>query len=399
METYTTFLGGNGREIRSWLPLDEMEPQAMSQLMAAAEHPALGPYIAVMPDCHLGVGVTIGCVLPTELAVIPNAVGVDIGCGMRHAQTTMPFDREAMDADFWQAWATKVRRAVPMGFNAHKYPHTLGHLKMEPLRARELQELVDTKGAYQIGTLGGGNHFIEAQVNDRGFIGFMLHSGSRHIGLRIANHYNQQAEQFVTRTKTRVPRDLAHLSLETVEGQNYLHDMQWAIDYARLNRERMMTAILSAFADVLQERGITSVLSQSTIYDTPHNYAQLDGDMVLHRKGATSARFSEIGLIPGSMGSKSYKVIGKGNTDSFESCSHGAGRTMSRGEAKRSITINEFQASLAGTYSQAGLEYVDEAPGAYKDIDRVIALQEDLVYVADTYTPIMTVKGQTRAAE
>jgi tRNA-splicing ligase RtcB len=397
---YETIYGDKGREIRSWLPSAEMEPQAMAQLMAAVGHPALGPYIAVMPDCHLGVGVTIGCILPTELAIIPNAVGVDIGCGMQHAQTSIPYDPALMGAAFWQEWARQVKRDVPMGFKSHSEDKGIGILRGRSLRATELQPLVDERAVYQVGTLGGGNHFIEAQVNDDGLIAFMLHSGSRHIGLRIANYYDQKAQEQVIKYKARVPRDLAHLSLETVEGQNYVHDMHWAMDYARLNRDRMMKKVLGAFWIALTAYSTQHIAScEPFICDVSHNYAEIDGDMAIHRKGATSARFGELGIIPGSMGTKSYKVLGKGNTESFESCSHGAGRTMSRGQAKREITLNDFRDSLAGTYSAPSLECIDEAPGAYKDIDRVIELQQDLLYVVNTFTPLMTVKGQTKAAE
>lgn len=401
---YEIFKGDKGRDIRTWLPTAEMEPQAMSQLMAAAGHPRLGSHIAVMPDCHLGVGVTIGCVLPTVEAVIPNAVGVDIGCGMTYVKTGIALHEAMQNEAFWTAWAVRVRDTVPMGFNAHKYEKSLGpQLSGKLLYAEELNRFIETKAVYQIGTLGGGNHFLEAQVTADGYVAFMVHSGSRHIGLQIANYYNAKALEENARTRVLVPRDLAYLDSYGDTYHMYLADMAWALTYAYESRDRMLHKLVNAFEDAMTEFSIphADTWNPLTVLNVHHNYAEVNvGEgIVLHRKGATYAGNGVLGIIPGSMGAKSYIVRGKGNPDSFWSCSHGAGRQMSRGAAKRALTLQDFQDSVTGTYSPVSLAYIDEAPGAYKDIDRVMEQQADLVEIVDTLSPIMTLKGSSKAKD
>jgi tRNA-splicing ligase RtcB len=392
---------GDRAPIKTWLPIEEIEPGALEQLHNAASHPFIGPHLAVMPDCHQGVGVTIGSVLPTVGEIIPNAVGVDIGCGMCAIDTGVRFNKKKMDRNFWRNWTGRVQREVPTGFSTHKQPKRLGNLD-RTLRAQELQPLLASKATFQLGTLGGGNHFMEAQVDERNQIWLMVHSGSRHTGLRIANYYDQWARDLAGARGINPPRDLASLPLDDEIGQNYLHDMTWATEFALANRLAMLEAMLDALErslDALHE-GIDNPKPPINIH---HNFAALEthgGDeLVIHRKGATSAQLDQLGIIPGSMGSPSYIVRGLGNPESFASCSHGAGRRMSRGQARKTITDADFAASLEGTFSKASGSYIDEAPGAYKEITTVISRQQDLIDILHTLKPLITIKGDSRAKE
>ena len=240
-----TVITGTKVPIWSWLPPDDIEPAAMDQLQSAATHPDAALRLAVMPDCHVGFGVTIGSVLPTVNAVLPNAVGVDIGCGMCAIDTGVALT-EDMGQAFWRAWSGTVRRNIPSGFQTHASNQPLDALD-RPLRAGKLNQTVMARAARQIGTLGGGNHFLEAQVDERGMVWLMVHSGSRHGGLRIANHYNELAGEISGRRGVALPKDLAALPLDDQAGQDYLHDMAWATDFALENRLRMLDAMLSAF--------------------------------------------------------------------------------------------------------------------------------------------------------
>src|SRR5690606_11247832 len=321
-----------GVPIRSWLPREEIEKGAWEQLVNVSNHPEIGSHVAVMPDCHVGYGVPIGCVAPTIGSVIPNAVGVDIGCGLHAIQTGIAYDRERMDQRFWREWASHVAREVPTGFASHKAPQKLGPLDRK-LRATDLQRLLKEKAAFQLGTLGGGNHFLEAQVDEVGEIWLMVHSGSRNTGLRIANHYNGLAVDLTTRRRLVVGKDLASLPLDHEWGQDYLHDMQWATDFALANRKEMGQKLLRWLWRTMEaHRMPVTHDAPLQVINIHHNFARLEehgGQQVMvHRKGATSAAKGEMGVIPGSMGTPSFIVRGLGNPDSFESCSHGAGRVM-----------------------------------------------------------------------
>lgn len=321
-------------------------------------------------------------------------VAVTGNCGMAAVDTGIPFDAERMDEAFWNEWASVVNKLVPTGFSTHKESKDLGDLERD-LRARELQPLIEAKASVQIGTLGGGNHFLEAQVDERGIIWLMVHSGSRHTGLRIANHYHRLAVEMTGKEST---KDLAYLPLDDQTGQDYLHDMQWATDFASASRKRMVTSMLVGLSAALGE-GVDSL----TYIDCRHNYAELeehDGmKQMVHRKGATNARLDQLGIIPGSMGSNSFIVKGKGSVDSLESCSHGAGRSMGRGAAKQAISQEDFEYALQGTFSKASMGYVDEAPQAYKSIDLVMSRQTDLVDIVHTLKPIITLKGDSKAKD
>jgi tRNA-splicing ligase RtcB len=385
--------------IKTWLPTDEIEPGALDQLSNAAKHPDAASHVAVMPDCHIGFGVTIGCVFPTLDAVIPTAVGVDIACGMCAVPTGREYHPKRMDSRYWGKWANDVRDAVPTGFSVHKKAQRWEGLGVQ-LKARELQPLIATKAATQLGTLGGGNHFLEAQVDETGEIWLMVHSGSRHSGLRIADHYTAWAKALHKKRGLdgTVPSDLAALPLDDEIAHDYLQDMEWATAFALESRYRMLEEMLLAFgmepADVGGRDGFINI---------HHNFARVEEhagqSLVVHRKGATSARDGEIGIIPGSMGSPSYIVRGRGNEDSLMSCSHGAGRLMSRTKARKSITEEALKQALKETYTRPSRGFLDEAPQAYKDVTKVIAQQSDLVEIVHTLRPLVTVKGDSKAKD
>lgn len=395
---------GFNAPIKTWLPIEEIESGALEQLYNAAKHPEVGPVVAAMPDTHVGYGISIGAIVPLLGSVSPNMVGVDQGCGIVAYSTGIKYDRERMDKNFWRAWSGDVARNVPTGFSWHKDPQNLGDLD-RPLRATELQRLLQDKAALQLGTLGGGNHFLEAQYDEDGYIWFMVHSGSRHTGLRLANYYQQKAVEITHKRSLAVGDDLATIPLDDQLGQDFLHDLAWSTDFALENRRRMVNQLVESFDRALKAPGLSVDADhrRCTFINIHHNFAALEehaGQQVMvHRKGATQAFAGQSGIIPGSMGSASYIVRGKGNEESLKSCSHGAGRRMGRKAAQREITEADFAASLDGTYSKPSMTYVDEAPLAYKDISVVIGRQADLVEIVHTLKPIITVKGDSRAKE
>ncbi len=388
--------------IMTWLPIAEIEPGALEQIHNVARHPEVADVVAIMPDCHVGYGVTIGCIFPTIDSVVPNAVGVDIGCGMCAINTGIKYDRNRMDKSFWRGWAGQVTRDVPTGFSVHRTSQRLGELD-RPLRAKRLQQLVAQKAAVQLGTLGGGNHFLEAQFDENDTLWLMVHSGSRHTGLRIADHYHKRAVQLSKQRGLEVRDDLASLPLDDESGQDYLHDMAWATDFALASRKQMIERMLFALSRAIGTDIPSPEDAGDRFINIHHNFASLEEHegrtMMVHRKGATGAFLGQTGIIPGSMGSPSYIVRGRGNPESLMSCSHGAGRQMGRKAALKAITEADFAASIRYTYSKASMSYVDEAPGAYKDIDIVIGRQRDLIDIAHTLTPIITLKGDSRAKE
>jgi len=267
----------------------------------------------------------------------------------------------------------------------------------------ELAGLVDLRfeevvAAAEAAELGGGNHFLEAQVDESGELWVMVHSGSRHTGLRIADHYRDLARDRTAVTGEAVPPDLWALPLDTELAQDYLHDMAWATEFARESRYRMLEAMLEALGVDPEDAG-----GRAAFINIPHNFARLEEhggtEVMVHRKGATSAQAGELGIIPGSMGTPSYVVRGRGAPDSFASCSHGAGRRLGRRQARKAIDQAAFKAALAGTHTRASSGYLDEAPQAYKDVTEVVARQADLVAIVHTLRPLVTVKGDSRAKE
>lgn len=348
-----------------------------------------------MPDTHQGYGMPIGGVLATQGVVIPNAVGVDIGCGMCAVKTSLT----ELDTETLKKIMGEIRKAVPVGFGHHKEKQN------EALMPETDKKLFIVSQQYQnaltqIGTLGGGNHFIEIQKGSDGHIWIMIHSGSRNFGLKIAEHYNDIAKELNAKYHSSVPKewDLAFLPLDSQEGIMYMNEMQYAVDFALANRKLMMERIKYIFEVMAEQTG--QVIGFDEMINIAHNYASMENhfgkNVLVHRKGATLAREGTIGIIPGSQGSKSYIVKGKGNKESFESCSHGAGRKMGRKEAQRTLNLEEEKKRLDDMgviHSVRNTSDLDEAPGSYKDIDIVMKEQEDLVDILVELQPMGVIKG------
>lgn len=419
---FAAAVAGNGKRGKPYLPAYNTSEQGRAKSREITNR------LFVCPDCGIQVRSPIGLhnlrrsahsagynhrvVAVKELAEVEDVYCLNVpayhnfalesgvfvhNCGMCAIDTGVAYDRERMDKAFWRHWSGQVSRNVPTGFNVHRNRQSLDSLD-RPLRAEALQPLVGSKGTVQLGTLGGGNHFLEAQVDKRGMIWFMVHSGSRHTGLRIAGHYNQLAKEITARRGRSTADDLPILPLDDQAGQDYVADAAWATDFALESRKRMLAQMLVAFERELPPGG-----PAGEMINIHHNFARTethDGQqVVVHRKGATSAAAGELGIIPGSMGTSSYIVRGKGNPESLASCSHGAGRRMGRNAARKAISEHEFQESVAATFSKASMKYIDEAPGAYKDIDIVIGRQDDLVDIVHRLTPIITLKGDSKARE
>lgn len=375
--------------IKLWL--DDIEEGALAQAKNLANLPFAFKHVAIMPDSHQGYGMPIGAVLATKEVIIPNAVGVDIGCGMCALKTSLT----RIDIEKLKTVMGLIREAVPVGFSHHNnkqekklFPETNGERLMVVEREYE-------KALFQLGTLGGGNHFIEIQKGSDGFIWIMIHSGSRNLGKQVADHYNKLAISINERWRSSVPKEheLAFLPLDTDEALAYRLEMEYCVEFALANRRLMMERIKEAFVSVLP-------VAFSDFVNIPHNYAVMEhhyGTSVLvHRKGATKATDGLLGIIPGSQGTHSYIVRGKGNLESFQSCSHGAGRRMGRKEAQRSLSLANEQAKLDAlgvVHSVRNVADLDEAPGAYKDIDIVMSNQTDLVDIVVKLSPLAVIKG------
>ncbi|MBF0245464.1 MAG: RtcB family protein [Planctomycetes bacterium] len=392
--------------IKSWCR--EPEAGAMEQVERLTLHPLAVAHVALMPDCHQGFGMPIGGVLACRDALIPNAVGVDIGCGMVAVETGLSAS-SLCGLEGIRELLREVKELVPVGEGRS---HSRGQFWdgfsdfLQKLGAPPawLDERGWTRDQQNLGTLGGGNHFIEIQVSEEGRVWLMIHSGSRNLGHRIATHYHGEARALNAAMKAALPdEDLAWLPAGHELGQGYIRDMSFALAYARENRRRMMS--------VLKERLCArfSAITFGREVNIHHNYAALEehlGQKVwLHRKGATSARFGELGIIPGSMGTSSYIVRGRGNPESFDSCSHGAGRRMGRLAASRSLSASECDEAMKGIVfdrwskirgkgaKAAELLDLGEAPQAYKDIDEVIAAQRDLIEPLVRLRPLGVIKG------
>ncbi|MCF7928763.1 MAG: RtcB family protein [Spirochaetales bacterium] len=372
--------------IKMWL--DTIEEGALEQARNIANLPFVYKHVAIMPDAHQGYGMPIGGVMATNGTVVPNAVGVDIGCGMRASRTTL----KAISPGTRKEILGEIRDLVPLGFNHQKTPQQWDGFDSAPdsVSGEELE-----KAKYQLGTLGGGNHFIELQKDQDGFIWIMIHSGSRNFGYQIAKKYHKLAKELCEQWQSEIPTtDLAFFPLETEQARDYIRDMNFALDFAKENRSRMFNAVLEAVHRVMGE------FSFEDSIDIHHNYARMEHhfgkDVMVHRKGATSAYQDEIGIIPGSQGTKSYIVRGLGNPESFKSCSHGAGRKMGRKQAIRELNLEkeiqlmEEQGIVHGMRTRKDL---DEAGGAYKDLDEVIENERDLVEVVTTLEPLAVLKG------
>jgi len=377
------------KPIKLWL--DDLERGAMDQAEHLAELPFIHSHIALMPDCHQGYGMPIGGVMATKNVVVPNAVGVDIGCGMCAVQT----DLREEDVNVKTVLGL-VRQEIPVGFKSFNK----SQIGM-PVRKRVMR-VVDreiSKAQKSLGTLGGGNHFIELQIDEEGFVWVMIHSGSRNLGYQVAKYYNDLAKELNEKWFTRVSPswDLAFLPLDTQYAQDYLFEMNYCVDYALANRMKMMDVVLKYLTGGTDR---TFGFRPGNPINIAHNYARLENhlgrNVMIHRKGATSAKQGEIGIIPGSQGTASYIVRGLGNPDSFMSCSHGAGRKMGRKQATRVLDLEEQKAILDSQGIVHGIRTakdLDEAPGAYKDIDVVMGNQRDLVEIVTKLRPIAVIKG------
>lgn len=377
--------------IKLWL--DDIEDGALDQAKNLANLPFAYHHIAIMPDSHQGYGMPIGGVMATEGVVVPNAVGVDIGCGMCAVKTSLT----ELDKDTLKKIMGEIRKAVPVGFGHHKknqdeklMPEFIGHMednrKDYPIISQEYNSALK-----QIGTLGGGNHFIEIQKGSDGHIWLMIHSGSRNLGFKVANYYNKVAQEINDKYYSVVDKgqELAFLPLETKEAQDFLREMNYCVDFALANRKLMMERIKEIVG-----------AEYEPMINIAHNYATMENhfgkNVMVHRKGATSAKEGEVGIIPGSQGTKSYIVEGLGNKESFESCSHGAGRKMGRKDAQRSLNLEDEKKKLDDKgviHSIRNKKDLDEASGAYKDIDVVMKNQQDLVKVSVELEPLAVIKG------
>lgn len=382
----------------------DVEQGAIQQLRNMAQLEFVHSHIAVMPDVHVGKGATVGSVIPTKSAIIPAAVGVDIGCGMNAVRLSLA----ASDLpDSLKSLRLAVEQQVPVGFNMHKQIKAKMST-LDPL-AKRLKPITDKhkgltkmlKGfertwAKQLGTLGGGNHFIELCLDENKDVWVMLHSGSRGLGNCIGQYFINLAKKERQSRFGHVPdRDLSYFAEGSDSFADYVEAVEWAQDYAMENRKEMMRLVIKALQS--PQAGLPRFQLTKEAINCHHNYVNEEvhfGEQVfVTRKGAISAYAGELGIIPGSMGAKSFIVRGLGNDESFCSCSHGAGRKMSRGRAMRAFTIDELKAQTEGVECRKDKGVIDEIPGAYKDIDEVMANQSDLVEVVHTLKQVMCIKG------
>jgi tRNA-splicing ligase RtcB len=375
---------------------DQVEQSAEQQLTALAGCPFIFHHVAAMPDVHYGLGATIGSVFATRDALLPTAVGVDIGCGL----LAQPFNVRAVDLSqsFLRELHEQTKARIPTGFGQHEYPQEWEGFDDNTRYTAAVAPIVRQKGPVQLGSLGGGNHFLELCQDEAGMVWLMLHSGSRGAGNMIAQHHIAIAQELNARLGIPSARDLWVLPLVEQESQDYLRDMSWAQDYAMENRQRMLSTFVELFERLLKKKlRIDLEFDADAAINIHHNYANREthyGEQVwVHRKGATFAGPGVLGIIPGSMATGSYIVRGLGNPESFSSCSHGAGRVMSRGEAVRSITLESFAHKMQGIVAETSKEYLDEAPQAYKDLDTVIHNQADLIEPVRRLRPLLNVKG------
>ena len=370
--------------IKYWDP--NTEEGALQQARNIANLPFVRKWVSLMPDSHQGYGMPIGGVCATKGVIVPNMVGVDIGCGMAAVKT----DLTSLSTDSLKKIMGRARDLVPTGFSHHKSAQDWELWDEAPETTIIQQEL--TSARKQLGTLGGGNHFIEFQVGSDGHVWVMVHSGSRNFGFKTAKVYHEKAQRLCEKWHVALPdKDLAFLPTETDEAQEYFTSMQYCLKFALANRSLMMNRILDAIHDEVCGDELDRV-------NINHNYAALEhhyGENVwVHRKGATRARVGERGIIPGSMGAESYIVAGKGNPESFHSCSHGAGRKMGRKQAQKTLDLAEETAKMEGiVHGLRNIEDLDEAPGSYKAISEVMANQADLVEILVTLKPLGNIKG------
>ncbi len=379
--------------IKIWM--DSVDEKTLEQATNLANLPFAFKHISLMPDAHSGYGMPIGGVLATDGVIVPNAVGVDIGCGMCAVKTSLKAAK--VPKSKLVEIVDEIRKRIPVGFKHHKKNQDESLMPQN----YNLDELYVIKNQYkaalkQIGTLGGGNHFIEIQKDIEGFIWIMIHSGSRNLGKQVADFYNKKAKQLnrFWYSSVNPSFDLAFLPFKTIEAHQYYNEMQYCVEFALANRKLMMNRVQEIFSEMYPTIMFDEMINKA------HNYAAWENhfnrNVVVYRKGATSAREGQIGIIPGSQGTKSYIVEGLGNKDSFTSCSHGAGRAMGRNEAVRNLNLEDEQRrldALGVIHAVNSQKDLDEAPSAYKDIAEVMANQQDLVKIKVELSPLAVVKG------
>ncbi|HYO75364.1 MAG TPA: RtcB family protein [Thermoanaerobaculia bacterium] len=404
---YEVFNGEQGAPIKAWTRGVPVEPEAKQQLLNIAQLPFIYRWIAVMPDVHLGKGATVGSVIPTTKAIIPAAVGVDIGCGMMALKTSLT----ANDLpDNLGPLRSVIEQAVPHGRTDNGGRNDRGAWRNPPPRNKKAWAELEPKyseiiakhpklsrgnDANHLGTLGTGNHFIEVCLDEANDVWLVLHSGSRGVGNRIGQFFIELAKRDMRKFMVNLPdQDLAYLPEGTDHFNDYVKAVNWAQKYAMLNRELMMASILDA---IRASHILPPFEAEAEVVNCHHNYVAVEehyGQRVfVTRKGAVRAGKGDLGIIPGSMGAKSFIVRGKGNPESFESCSHGAGRAMSRNEAKRRFTLEDHCKATEGIECRKDKDVIDETPAAYKSIEAVMQAQADLVDVVHTLKQIVVVKG------
>ncbi len=417
-----TVLNQSKLPVKAWVNGVAFDDNTKSQLLNLASMPFIHKWVAAMPDTHMGKGAAIGSVIATDKAIIPAAVGVDLGCGMKAVKTgltanDLPDDLSALRND--------IEAVIPVGFgkrNLHKdnyyyllvnhWENVNGKVVGGGIRVDRFDQLCldnpkanleKSNNIAHMGTLGGGNHFIEICLDENSDVWIMLHSGSRGVGNRIGNYFIEKAREEIKRWFYNIPdQDLAYLPEGSKYFDKYVNAVNWAQDFAKSNRDMMMSIVLmelskhtkpliNAFYDNAEDTQFEMVT------DCHHNYVQKENhygkNVWVTRKGAVSAREGELGIIPGSMGAKSFIVRGLGNAESFCSCSHGAGRVMSRTQAKKLVSLEEHRQAVAGVECRVDESVIDETPSAYKDIDAVMAAQEDLVEIVHTLKQVMCIKG------
>lgn len=388
--------------IKAWTDGVDFAQNALDQCMNVADLPFIHSHIAVMPDVHLGYGATVGSVIPTLKAIVPSAVGVDIGCGMCAVKTSLTAEDLPDNLD---GLRSQIEAAVPHGrdgWNSGSYEmpltidskwHTSGLNAGFSKLLEKHKGLAKSNHYVHLGSLGGGNHFIELCLDTEGSVWIMLHSGSRGVGNMIGNLFINKAKEEMQRHFIHLPdKDLAYLVEGSEHFDDYVEAVGWAQKFARVNRECMLEEVLT----ILSRNFRDFTLVDSAI-NCHHNYIELENhfgqNVWVTRKGAIRARKGDLGIIPGSMGARSFIVEGKGNSDSFCSCSHGAGRVMSRAEAKRQVNVKDHESSLEGVSCRKDESTLDETPKAYKNIDDVMKAQEDLVEIKYTLKQVLCVKG------
>ncbi|MCE9597195.1 MAG: RtcB family protein [Spirochaetia bacterium] len=402
------FQGTSGGLVKAWTKGVPFEEQARAQVMNAAAMPFVHGWVAVMPDVHAGIGATVGSVIPTTNAIIPAAVGVDIGCGMMAVRTTL----KATDLpDSLKEMRSEIERMVPHGRTNNGRSGDRGAWTNPPEAVIETwngqlkpgyesilskhRKIKDANHVTHLGSLGTGNHFIEVCLDENNSVWFMLHSGSRGIGNKIGTYFIELAKQdmrkfFINLTD----EDLAYLPEGTDHFHDYVEAVHWAQDFAMWNRKIMMDRVVAA---VSQTKGIPPFESHVEAVNCHHNYVAREHhfgkNVFVTRKGAVRAREGDMGIIPGSMGARSYIVRGKGNPDSFHSCSHGAGRAMSRTAANKRFTVEDHIRATQGVECRKDEGVIDETPGAYKNIDLVMEAQKELVDIVYTLRQVLCVKG------